>query len=340
MKKFILNVMQTEKRHAGSKAQDDISFFLHQEKYMNIYVDGEMNRFERLLFFKHDFKKKISILDANDILLIQFPFYLGNHVKKIVANCVHNKHVKGVILIHDLPSLRDEANESVVSREIDWLNKFEVLISHSSKMTEWLKNHGCTSEIIDLELFDYYINDNSSRTSEIGYNHKPKLLFAGNIGKSPFVNDLYPQDYELDLIGIGDSNLQRKNVKHMGSFPPEKLPEQMNGQFGLVWDGKLTKNSTNYMRYNDPHKASLYLGCGLPIIVWSGAAIAEVVKKYHVGVVLDSLDELNIELTKITEVEYNILLENVVQIRNKLRNGFFIKKAIKKAEKYILERKN
>lgn len=335
MKKYILNILQTEKMHAGSKAQDDISLFLHQVNYMNIYIDGEMNKYERLLFFKHDFEKKISILDADDVLLIQYPFYLGTHVQNVIAKCLNAVHIKSVILIHDIPSLRLQSSSSSISKEISWLNKFKVLISHNSEMTKWLRNNGCTSELVNLKLFDYYINENDSPVKKIEYKTKPKVLFAGNIGKSKFLEKLNPKKFELDLIGIGDSNFIKPNVKHLGAFAPEELPAHIKGEFGLVWDGNSLNDSTDYMRFNNPHKMSLYLASGLPVIVWDKAATAEYVENNRVGITIGSLTDLNSRLDNISKDEYVIYQQNAMNIAKKLREGFYTHSAIQSVERIV-----
>lgn len=55
------------------------------------------------------------------------------------------------------------------------------------------------------------------------------------------------------------------------SLAAEELPGALVQSFGLVWDGNsmdtCTGNYGSYLRINDPHKVSLYLSSGLPIIV-------------------------------------------------------------------------
>lgn len=336
MKKYILNVLQTEKMHAGSKAQDDISLFLHQKNYMNIYIDGEMNRYERLLFFKNDFRRKISILDTDDILLIQYPFYVGNYAQNIIAKYLHARQIKSVILIHDIPSLRLQGTASKsITKEILWLNKFKFLISHNSKMTKWLKDNGCTCKIVDLNLFDYYVDESDTPIKSITYSKLPRVLFAGNIGKSPFLRKMVPESFELDLIGIGDSNSVVKNVKHLGAFAPEELPKHIKGEYGLVWDGNSVNESTNYMRFNNPHKMSLYLALGLPVIVWSEAAVADYVRKHRVGITIHSINELNEKIENVSKEEYEIYQQNAMKIAYKLRTGYHTDRAVQAIESMI-----
>ena len=77
--------------------------------------------------------------------------------------------------------------------------------------------------------------------------------------------------------------LRGKNVKYCGQYKPEELPEKLEGGFGLVWDGDDLGACTGvfgeYMKYNNPHKTSLYLASGLPVIIWEKAAMAKYIEK-------------------------------------------------------------
>ncbi|NRO11242.1 Beta-1,6-galactofuranosyltransferase WbbI [Lactobacillus helveticus] len=50
-------------------------------------------------------------------------------------------------------------------------------------------------------------------------------------------------------------------------------------------------NTGNYLRYNDPHKLSLYLASGIPVIIWKKAAEAKFVEENKVGITVDSLED-------------------------------------------------
>ena len=47
-----------------------------------------------------------------------------------------------------------------------------------------------------------------------------------------------------------------------------------------------------YLRINNPHKTSLYLASGIPVIIWSKAALAEFIEKNKCGITVDSLYEI------------------------------------------------
>lgn len=63
-------------------------------------------------------------------------------------------------------------------------------------------------------------------------------------------------------------NLGMKNLE--GSYMPEELPEKLEAKYGLVWDGlEITScegTFGQYLKYNNPHKFSLYMAAGIAVI--------------------------------------------------------------------------
>ena len=72
---------------------------------------------------------------------------------------------------------------------------------------------------------------------------------------------------------------------------------------------------------------------GLPLIVWKKSAIAKFVKENNVGVSVDSLYELDDVLKNISNDDYRKMKENVNLVSAKIRNGFYMKRALSIAEK-------
>lgn len=103
-----------------------------------------------------------------------------------------------------------------------------------------------------------------------------------------------------------------------------------------MWDGDslLTCNGVfgEYMRYNDPHKVSLYLSSGLPVIMWKEAALADFIVTHNVGFVVESLTEIGNVLKQMTPEQYREMQQNTLALAQKLRQGHFIKTAIKKLD--------
>ena len=125
---------------------------------------------------------------------------------------------------------------------------------------------------------------------------------------------------------------------------PEELIKNLQGRYGLVWDGDSLDTCSGltgeYLKVNNPHKLSLYLAVGLPVIIWSEAAEAEFVRKNNVGLTISSLYELPVKLAAISESDYEIMKNNAMAVGKHLRRGEYMMKAIKKAEKIIQEIRN
>lgn len=126
-----------------------------------------------------------------------------------------------------------------------------------------------------------------------------------------------------------------------GSFSPEDLPEHLEGAFGLVWDGTSAEtcigNTGEYLKYNNPHKTSLYLSSGIPVIVWSKAAIADFVIRNGVGIAVDSLYDVNDRISEISEADYASMCENVDCIGVKLRSGGYFMAALDESLRILRE---
>ena len=110
------------------------------------------------------------------------------------------------------------------------------------------------------------------------------------------------------------------------------MPNIIDEDFGLIWDGDSIDGVTGlmgeYMRYNDPHKLSLYMVAHIPVIVWKKSAIAAFVENNNVGFAVNSLAEIDKRIQEITPAEYEKMHASTVLIANELTAGSRIKKCI------------
>ena len=125
---------------------------------------------------------------------------------------------------------------------------------------------------------------------------------------------------------------QCSNIDYYGSFPVDEIPNQLNKGFGLVWDGESIDGckgfSGQYLRYNNPHKMSLYIASGLPIVIWKEAAQARFVEENGIGICVGSLEEIGGTLSRMSENEYCGLIENVNKINNEVTTGKYAENAL------------
>ncbi len=115
----------------------------------------------------------------------------------------------------------------------------------------------------------------------------------------------------------------------------------MTGKYGLVWVGDSIDTCKGckgeYLKINNPHKLSLYLAVGLPVIIWDEVTEAEFVKRENVGLTVSSLYELPDKLAVISDSDYTVMKNNAARIGEKLRNGEYMTRALKTAEAKIQE---
>lgn len=233
-----------------------------------------------------------------------------------------------IALVHDLLSVR--GYEAVTPRkEVETLNCFDFLIVHNRSMETCVRDWGYSGTTITLNLFDY-LHDPARALSEPF--HDGSVTFAGNLLKAGFVRDLDKIASRRFLL-YGNANpadfQSMKNVEYKGLLPSDEIPYLMEGDYGLVWDGDSIDSCVGsygaYLRYNNPHKLSLCVAAGKPVITWSRTAIADFVKEYKIGITVNSLSELdNIDLTR----DYDRMRLNVLELKQKVATGFFLKRAL------------
>jgi hypothetical protein len=167
-----------------------------------------------------------------------------------------------------------------------------------------------------------------------------KIMYAGNLShkKATYIYDdklgSY-KNFELCLYGqyLEAEKLKcSKTISYKGAFNPDSPRLEENYQFGLIWEGTSLQSCEgsfgNYIRYNNPHKFSLYIALGLPVIVWKEAAIASLVTKHNIGFTISDFDELEVISKNINNVTYNEYVQNIDKIAEKVRSGLFLETAI------------
>ena len=317
---------------AGGKARLDVRTILSDYEsyycYSKHFSSSLLNyvfAFIRLLFWR-------VCAWRYKILIIQYPFYTNKHFNNL---CFRLFPKRSYLIIHDLPSLRYGENQAVIDYEIKRLNHFRGAIIHSEPMKEWLLANGAKIKLPVLQIFDYILPQTPLSKKEWQNNSIPQIAFAGNLEKSRFVEKIWKRSrniIDFCFYGIGSGTELLKSESYKGTFPSDVLPFCLEGHFGLVWDGPdietCAENEGKYLRYNSPHKFSLYMAAGIPVIVWKGSALAGFVQEHDLGVTVNSLTELRTELFAISKERYFEMLENCKEIQHQVVNGHFLKTAL------------
>ena len=190
--------------------------------------------------------------------------------------------------------------------------------------------------VLFLEIFDYLIPKFQEKTT---LTKDRPIIVAGNLAKEK-AGYLYvlPETPSYNLYGVGfDKNRALENEAYFGSFLPDELPSALEGGFGLVWDGDSAETCSGvfgeYLRFNNSHKASLYLASGFPLVVWKQSALSRFVLENGCGIAVESLHDLKNTIENLSDADYQELIANAKNIGKKIRDGFYLTSALKQLTK-------
>ena len=346
---YYINALKTDGNPAGPKAPNDIYKLTKEydgkEIIFNPFPVNKGRLYQKAWLLSKGLMQWIKVFSKageDDVVIYQHPTYGLGLNATMIPLIQKKKKAKFIAVIHDLESLRlgvykgvGHNYELVNTADNQVLRYFDKIICHNDYMKKYLIEKGFEEDkLVSLEIFDYLTDAQMNDQVTDG------LPIAGTIskGKSKYIYELLKTNpnYKLNLFGPNfDKSVELgEKIEYFGSFKPEVLPGELRGKFGLVWDGESLEtcsgNTGNYLRYNNPHKTSLYLASGIPVIIWKEAAIAKFIEENNAGVVVGSLLEIENILNNISEEEYVRIKKNAEQIGKKLREGYYYKKALEK----------
>lgn len=339
--------------HAGSKAREDISSIMGDlgarfETLNCSYDSGPLSIARDLFTANEQLMRAARNCNGGDVAVLQFPYrcFLSGMGSRFVKE-LHKRKARSVLLIHDLDSLRRENALERLGKfsffesmhcDISFLKEFDCVISHNASMTSYLISMGYPkANIVDLHLFDYLCPMQLR-----AYTTVPRIVsFAGNLSpsKSGFLYELSEEvansNIQLHLFGNGYNGDSNHRVIEHGAVEPDELPLALPGGFGLVWDGPTDSTCMgvygDYLRFNNPHKLSLYYAGGLVPIVWSESAAAEFVRSTNSGFCLDGLGGLTNLIESCSNDEFKQKADNARMVQRNVTSGYYLSTAIKKA---------
>lgn len=347
-----VQIGESVKKTAGSKARDDLNDIMQKLKIQAIDIPSRENKRQNSIgiqkILEHFriikiWESQLKVLKENDRIFIQFPVIEHSVLFASFLKRLQKRGTKVILIIHDLELLRFSKREDIKYRtrlrlrveENDVLKCCNQIIVHNDKMKKFLKTKGIDeNKMIVLKLFDYLIPQfDYLKTNRNKAKKEDPIIIAGALKKhkAGYIYKISDR-LSVNLYGIGYETCDKKNLNYKGAFKPDELPYIMEGSFGLVWDGVSAKTCEgiygNYLRVNNPHKTSLYLASGIPVIIWKEAALADFIEKQHCGILVDSIDDITEKIKKMSDQEYCEMQKNVCDIGKKIRDGYFYKKAL------------
>jgi glycosyltransferase involved in cell wall biosynthesis len=281
-------------------------------------------------------------MKPGSFVLVQYPLQGFNPFFKRYAGLLKKKGCTVCAIVHDLDSIRAPYDPKKTAKEMDALSAYDGLISHNASMTNRIRKGGYKGFITEIELFDYLSDGHQPR--EKALNGQPRIAFAGNLGRGSFLQQLFREKppFKLNLYGSGLNETaiaDNNDISWIGSFSPEKIVEKIDADYGLIWDGDKTDDiaglSGKYLEINTPHKTSLYLASGIPVIAPATAAITPFLKANKIGISIKSISEIPEKVTGIGSEEYSEMRKNARAIGKKLKEGHFFTQAVLRLEKHF-----
>ena len=336
-------------RNAGNKARNDVEEIVKREGYQPLWLTvDDWYQMGTLKAQQHKAKalaQAFSQLKSGDQLLIQFPMLHHSFFTTRLVRKIQRRGVKVYFIIHDLEALRYANLDTVPLKhkirvhlqESSLLKIADGVIAHNPIMKSVLVDKGIAgNKIVSLGIFDYLIPNFQEKT---GLTKNLPIIVAGNLAqeKAGYLYSL-PEEPAYNLYGVGfDESRALANETYFGSFLPDELPAALEGGFGLVWDGDSAETCSGvfgeYLRYNNSHKASLYLAAGFPLVVWKQSALSHFVLENSCGIAVESLHDLSQAIAQLDDKDYQDLLVNAKRIGQKIRNGSYLTNALNKIVK-------
>ena len=271
------------------------------------------------LFFK---------LHHGDLLLVQYPWQpvQAAPIARWALHFLQWKGAKTAAFVHDLDSLRQMDNAAARWSDQELLPCFDRVIAQQGRMTGYLTGQGIRAEnIIPLQLGDYLTDEPILRRRL-----EMSVGVAGNLARrySPYLYELPRTRLHWRLAGEGwKARARRTDI----TCHSHRMTEPQ-GAFGLCWAGasaNLVSGAAGaYMMLACPRTLSLYLACGMPVIVWKWSAMAEFVRRNNLGLVVDNLGEMPGAIAALTAEAYDAMAASARTWGERIRRGDMTRDAL------------
>ena len=340
MKEYVLiTVVKSSNWNAGPKAPQDILNILEKTgKVESILLESQEHMDYPLFLHLLQELKRIRSEDRKVILQYPLqPFFFFEQQELFKTAYSFLNPAKTIVWVHDINQIRF-SQRLECQEEMKWLKPFRYFIVHNAEMERFLREYIPMGQYIQNEIFDYIsAEENKWEIRKSTKNKELQIVFAGNLdrAKGHFLYEMEKEKmhFRLDVYGKRDELIRNEKICYRGNFHADILSGHLCGDLGLIWDGALDSADIdtykNYTRYNVPHKFSCYMAAGLPVIAWREAAIAEVIRKYQVGYLIDNLYEIN----NLDLALYETYQENAQSLGQKVRSGYFTRQVFAQIER-------
>lgn len=317
-------------RHGGAKARVDIELLLEKRGAVNLGLKRTFHGSKVIDFLRNlaGILKYMATVRPGDTLFLQYP---QKKYYPLVCRWARKRGAGTMTLIHDLGSFR--RHKLTPGHETELLSLTDAAIAANRHTVRWLREQGLEIPLAEQKAWDF-LDETPPAASDLSM-PMASVMFVGHLSerKNGFLYRL-PQALKVDLYGLGAPATPPSNVTLHGFATPSEVIASGRGRFGLIWYGPEISNERTgyigeYIGYCNPHKLALYMLAGRPVIVGSDSAAADFVREHGVGIVVDTLEDLDRTLKGITESEYASMSRAALSVAAKMKRGGFLDDALR-----------
>lgn len=346
--------------NAGNKARNDVEVVFRRLGFHRIapefdrseLLGGVAKKLLRYREYAQAINEAVRKLQDGAILFVQFPLTRHTPLFARVMREHQNRGIRFVLLLHDVEMLRFGLSSEtdwktkirIKAEEMSALHRADCIIVHNEAMAARLTEIADipSERMIRLGIFDY-LYSGCEADAHVGANRLDPIVVAGNLSKEK-AGYLYEEleDIPLALYGVDYQGGESPQIEYRGKVDPDKLPGVLKGSFGLVWDGPSKNGCTGafgeYLRVNNPHKTSLYLAAGIPVIIWEGAALASFVRNNEVGLCVSCLQDIPAAISGLSDSAYGVMRGNAADLGAKIAVGKYVEASVLDAVQMLVNR--
>lgn len=348
MNKYYFDFDQNLENNGGNKATKDATVIFERSGYQKltpafIKITGKNNLLRGLLYPLSAIFTILFKLPKNAVIIMNYRNFPIR--ERLTFNFLRQfktfKQFKLVALVHDLQELFDGKMDDKQVFSVKNLKSCDIVISHNPIMSAWLLEQGFQEkQLVNLGIFDYLVDLEKVDGGYFGRD----IVIAGALSKekAPYLeklSELKGSNFRLYGPNFAQDLTEIDNMDYLGNLSPEEVVTKISGSYGLVWDSQELRGGVGpyaaYQRYNNPHKVSLYLTAGFPVIIWKEAALADLIAGNGLGILVSDLSEVPEKLAAIRAEDYAEMKKNVLAMSEKLRAGDFLSQALVKTDEQL-----
>ncbi|MGN0202133.1 MAG: hypothetical protein ACI399_04425 [Candidatus Cryptobacteroides sp.] len=320
---------------AGSKVVDDLYDFLEEFGCKPVYTNYlNKPRPLRICSIPGTFLKLAFSFKKNSEVFFVYSDCLFHPTLRtmfaILRPLYRRRNIRLTAISFDINSIRFLENKA--TSDVYYLNVFDRVVLQSPEMERRVREGtDLKAQVLLNGLFDYKVRTPFTGRRTLSHD----ICFAGFLPKSAFLHkmdSIAPGKCRFLLYGMGyTEDLREQGFIYKGAFNPDDL-SGVEGSWGLIWDGETADRLSGflgeYLRFNSPHKASMYLCAGMPLIAPEGSFVGDVIRERGVGLVVKSIGDIDAAVDAVSEEDYSAMLRNVEEYAGLLKNGLVIKKVL------------